>query len=197
MDEETGLMNAEEEYLLGALGDAYIDEKRNELQFYQKNLQWLRRINGILRRNFGVSGRIFKRDVYLLRKRNKRLIARIRELKREAYDGIYFVAGLFDSEGSVYLSTKSKIPVIDITQANKGLKLLRVARRVIKRLQIKSYLNGPYSHKNSKLPQYHLRIYGFSNCAKFCKSVPVKHPEKIARFKQFWTSRLHTLTLLR
>ena len=174
-------MNAEEEYLLGALGDAYIDEKRNELQFYQKNLEWLKQINEILHRNFGVRGKIFKRDVYLLRKRSKRLTARIRELLKEGGLGVNFAAGLFDSEGSVYLSTKSRIPVIDITQASKGLGTLLHAKRAMEKAGMRCRLNGPYLHKNSILPQYHLRAYGFANLNVFRSMIPVKHPDKIAK----------------
>lgn len=176
-------MNAEEEYLLGAFGDGYIDDKRHELFFHQKNLQWLEYINELLQRNFGINGKISKQDVYILRKKNKELVQRFRALqKNEICDGINFVAGLFDSEGSIYLSTKSKIPVIDITQASKGLESLKLSQKVLDRIGIKSNLNGPYIHKHAKLPQYHLRVYGFANCKMFRKSFSIQHPDKLAKF---------------
>ena len=57
-----------EEYLIGAFQDAYVDEKRNEIQVYQKNLAWLELVNSKMREALGVEGKFFKRDVYLLRK---------------------------------------------------------------------------------------------------------------------------------
>lgn len=99
-------MNADEEYLLGAMGDAYLDVKRSELQFYQKNREWLDLINSILNRLFGFKGRIFKRDVFWLRKRDREMTKKILDLQsEEILDGRSFVAGLFDSEGSIYLSS--------------------------------------------------------------------------------------------
>ena len=179
-------MNAEEEYFIGALGDAYIDWKRSEVQFFQKNLQWLDLINNVMERIFGVRGRIFKRDVWMLRKRSKRLAAEIRRLLGEPItDGRNFVAGLFDSEGSVYLSSKSKVPVVDFTQCERGLCSLLVARQALRALGIESYLNGPYIHKHAKLPQYHLRIYGRIQCRQFRRAIPIKHEEKLARFDSF------------
>ena len=146
-------MNAEEEYLLGAFGDGYIDDKRHELFFHQKNLQWLEFINDLLQRNFGISGKISKQDVYILRKKNKELTQKFRALQKEKISGGKdFVAGLFDSEGSVYLSTKSKIPVIDITQSSKGLDWLKFAQQILIKEGIKSNLNGPYNHIHAKLP---------------------------------------------
>lgn len=176
-------MNAEEEYLLGAFGDGYIDDKRYELFFHQKNLQWLELVNELLQRNLGISGKIFKRDVYILRKRSKELVQKFRALqKEEISDGKGFVAGLFDSEGSIYLSTKSKIPVVDITQASKGLESLKLAQQVLDKVGVKSYLNGPYIHIHGKLPQYHLRVYGFANCKMFCETFFIRHPDKLKKF---------------
>ncbi len=175
----------EEAYLLGALGDAYLDYKRNELQFYQKNKEWLERINEVLYVISGVKGKIFKRDVYLLRKRSKHLFQKLKALlKAPKQHGEYFVAGLFDSEGSIYLSTKSKIPVIDITQSEKGLGDLKYSRAVLSKCGIKSFLNGPYKHWNSKKQTYHLRIYG-KNCVLFGSRIPIIHPDKVKRFITF------------
>lgn len=100
-------MKSNEAYFLGALGDAYLDFKRNEVQIYQKD------------------------------------------------DREYFVAGLFDSEGSVYLSTKNK-----------------------------KFLNGPYKHWNSKMKSYHLRVYG-KHARLFFLRIPIIHKEKKARFEKF------------
>ncbi|PIT85158.1 hypothetical protein COU36_04885 [Candidatus Micrarchaeota archaeon CG10_big_fil_rev_8_21_14_0_10_59_7] len=192
-------MNADEEYLLGAMGDAYLDVKRSELQFYQKDVSWLEDINEILDRLFGLKGKIFKRDVFWLRKRNKRMAARIVELRgEEIVDGKSFVAGLFDSEGSFYLSSKSKIPVADITQCDKGLKSLEIAKRVLDGLGIKCVINGPYNHKHAKRPQFHLRIYGAARCGRFFEEIPLKHRRKIEKFMSLSKSGgLQTLTLLR
>jgi intein-encoded DNA endonuclease-like protein len=95
--------------------------------------------------------------------------------------GLDFVAGLFDSEGSVYLSTKSKIPVIDITQSSKGLEYLEIARSILDKHEIRSNLNGPYLHKHAKLPQYHLRIYGIKLCKKFLGQVPIFYVDKFEK----------------
>ncbi len=177
-------MDADEEYFIGALGDAHVDFKRHELQVFQKNLEWLEGINQILRDSFGVEGKIFKRDVFMLRKKNKALVERIKQLLTEKIeDGRGFVAGLFDSEGSVYLSTKSKIPVLDITQCDKGLANLEIAKKVLDSLGIKTNLNGPYKHKHAKRPQYHLRVYGFANCKMFCESIKLRHPEKSSKMR--------------
>ena len=176
-------MKREEAYLLGALKDAYLDYKRNELQLYQKNKEWLEEINEILFLLIGEKGRIFKRDVYLLRKRSKRLFEILKKLNLSEH-GDDFVAGLFDSEGSIYLSTKSKIPVVDITQSSKGLENLKYSQAVLKKSGIKSFLNGPYKHWNSKLETYHLRVYG-KNALLFGKKIPYIHPDKKKRFTTF------------
>jgi len=172
-------VNDEEEYLVGALGDAYVDYKRNELQFYQKEVDWLQTINGILERNFGVSGRIYKRDVFWLRKRNKALVSRIKQLLgEEIVEGQNFVAGLFDSEGSAYLASNKSTPVLDITQSEKGLKKLETAKRVLEKIGFKCFLNGPYRNKHGKLAQYHLRLYGVANTKEFLERIPLKHSVK-------------------
>lgn len=177
-------MKREEAYLLGALEDAYLDHKRNEMQLYQKNKEWLIRINSILRDIIGEEGTISKRDVFLLRKRSKRLFERLNSLQKSPRDhGEWFVAGLFDSEGSIYLSTKSKIPVIDITQSEKGLENLRLAKAVLDKCKIKSFLNGPYKHWNSKMETYHLRVYG-KECITFGSRIPFIHPDKKKRFTE-------------
>lgn len=171
-----------EEYLIGAFQDAFVDEKRNEVQVYQKNLSWLELVNSRMQEAFGVKGKIFKRDVYLLRKRNKQMVQKLKELKNQSdLFGLDFVAGLFDSEGSVYLSTKSKIPVIDITQSSKGLEYLETAKRILEAQGIECKLNGPYVHKRAKLLQYHLRIYGTKKCQKFLDIVPLFYRNKFER----------------
>jgi intein-encoded DNA endonuclease-like protein len=178
-------MKREEAYLLGALGDAYLDYKRNELQFYQKNKEWLEQINEILYKLIGEKGKISKRDVYLLRKRSKRLFQKLKMLQKSPKEhGEYFVAGLFDSEGSIYLSTKSKIPVVDITQSEKGLDVLKYSKDILGKCGIKSFLNGPYKHWNSKMKTYHLRVYG-KQCIVFGFKIPMIHPEKVKRFMTF------------
>ena len=172
-------MNNDEEYLLGAMGDAYLDVKRNELQVYQDNVEWLNEINEILYRLFGFRGRIFKRDVFWLRKRDKKMAQRIISLQsQELTDGKSFVAGLFDSEGSVYSATNGSTIVLDITQSEKGLKQLIKAKDAIERVGIKPYINGPYVNKHGKLLQYHLRIYGRENSKKFLEEIPIKHCAK-------------------
>lgn len=145
-------MDADEAYLIGALCDAHIDFKRNEIQVYQKNLDWLHLIDDILFNIFNVRGTISKRDVFQLRKKSKQMIERIRTLMNEPFDNEHFVAGLFDSEGSLYFSTKSKIPVIDFTQCDLGLENLKIAKKVIERFGIKCYLNEQYIHKHAKRP---------------------------------------------
>ena len=180
-------MKPEEEYILGAMGDAYFDAKRAEIQFYQKNREWLEHINDLLFACFGVRGKIFKRDVFLLRKRNKRMALRITQLQQELIrDGRNFVAGLFDAEGSVYLSSKSRIPVFDITQADKGLKNLLFAKEVLEREGIKCFLNGPYRNRHGKLMQYHLRAYGKRNCGLLVLRIGLKHPEKLEKINLLW-----------
>jgi hypothetical protein len=169
------------EYLIGAFQDAYVDEKRNEVQVYQKNRAWLEFVNSKMQEAFGVKGKIFKRDVYLLRKRSKRFVQQFLKLKQNSSYGLDFVAGLFDAEGSVYLSTKSKIPVIDITQSSKGLSYLEIARDVLLQNGIRSNLNGPYLHKRAKLPQYHLRIYGIRYCKEFLERVPIFYADKFEK----------------
>ncbi len=179
-------MKSDEAYLRGALGDAYLDFKRNELQFYQKNKEWLELINEILFGLIGERGSIKKRDVYLLRKKSKKLFVELRRiLNEDVSDSEDFVAGLFDSEGSVYLSSKSKIPVLDITQSEKGKHPLELSKTVLSKNGIRSFLNGPYKHWNSKLQMYHLRVYGMQNCLKFAESFPVKHPDKLYRLDKF------------
>ena len=168
-----------EEYFLGALADSHLDKERNELQIYQKNVGWLQMMNALLFEIFGLKGRIYKRDVYWLRKRNKNMMKRILELQTlPISDGKCFVAGLFDAEGSVYTSTSSKIPVLDITQCERGLESLHVSQRVLSNVGIMSHLNGPYQHKYGKIPQYHLRIYGKRFSQRFLELIPIKHVEK-------------------
>ena len=176
-------MNEKEEYFTGALGDAYIDYKRNELQVYQKNLQWLENFNDLLFDIFGLRGKIFKKNVYWLRKRNKAMVQRIKLLLEETPQTEYYVAGLFDTEGSYYLSSDRTTPVIDFTQSVKGLTRLIFARSILERDRIKCILNGPYQHKHGKLPQYHLRIYGKENFEKFKKLVPYRHSDKTTKME--------------
>lgn len=171
------------EYMLGAFGDAHLDFKRKEVQIYQKNLEWLEYLNGLLYDIIGSKGRIFKRDVYVLRKKSKLLFEIIKRTRPD--DSLYFVAGFFDSEGSIYASSKSKIPVLDITQSEKGKVLLEKAMLTLNKIGVRCHLNGPYKHYNSKLPAYHLRIYGWENLEKFCKHVQVHHPEKLSRIMSF------------
>ncbi len=175
-------MRESEEYLIGAFQDAFFDVKRNEIQVYQKNLGWLEFVNSKMQDAFGVRGKIFKRDVYLLRKRNKQMAQKLLRLKAQRGSfGLNFVAGLFDAEGSVYLSTKSKIPVIDITQSAKGLEFLETAASVLEKHGIVCHTNGPYNHKHAKIPQYHLRIYGVRNCKIFLENVPVFYRSKFEK----------------
>jgi intein-encoded DNA endonuclease-like protein len=179
-------MKADEAYLRGALGDAYLDFKRNELQFYQKNRQWLDLINDILYGLIGERGSITKRDVFLLRKKSKKLFVELRRiLAEDVSDSNDFVAGLFDSEGSAYLSSKSRIPVLDITQSEKGKTLLEVSKVVLAKAGIRSFLNGPYKHWNSKLPTYHLRVYGVRYCSQFMDEFPIRHPDKLYRLNTY------------
>ncbi len=155
------------------------------MQFYQKNKQWLEQINEILYEMIGERGTISKRDVYLLRKKSKKLFLRINEILSEPIEHREeFIAGLFDSEGSVYLSTKSKIPVVDITQSEKGYHLLVRAKTFLEGIGIKTFLNGPYKHWNSKMKTYHLRAYG-KESRLFFSVIPMKHPEKKKRFVEF------------
>jgi len=178
-------MEPNEAYFLGALGDAYLDYKRNEVQIYQKDVEWLEHLNEILFQMIGEKGRIFKRDVFMLRKRSKKLFLILKELSNEPIvHGEYFIAGWFDSEGSVYLSTKSKIPVVDITQSEKNLRVLDDCKQILDGLKIKSYLNGPYKHWNSNLKMYHLRVYG-KHARMFFLRIPIIHKEKKARFEKF------------
>ncbi|OIO20840.1 hypothetical protein COV61_04670 [Candidatus Micrarchaeota archaeon CG11_big_fil_rev_8_21_14_0_20_47_5] len=171
-----------EEYFIGALQDAYVDEKRNEIQLYQKNKEWLDFINANLKKDYGITGKIFKRDVYLLRKRSKAFVLKIKEAKTRMNSfGADFVAGLFDSEGSVYLSTKSKIPIIDVTQSEKGLEYLKCAQKILMENGIDSKLNGPYKHKHGKLLQYHLRIYGNKKCGIFFRLIPIYYKNKFEK----------------
>jgi intein-encoded DNA endonuclease-like protein len=145
-------------------------------------LAWLEFVNSKMREAFGVEGKVFKRDVYLLRKRSKPAVQKLLELKaRKGELDLDFVAGLFDSEGSVYLSTKSKIPVIDITQSSKGLEFLEIADKILGKHGIGCKLNGPYLHKHAMLPQYHLRIYGIEKCKKFLGQVPIFYVDKFDR----------------
>lgn len=179
-------MKENEAYLRGALGDAYLDFKRNEMQFYQKNKEWLDLINEIVYDLIGEKGSITKRDVFLLRKKSKKLFIELKRiLSEDISNSKSFVAGLFDSEGSIYLSSKSKIPVLDITQSEKGKNLLELSKAILESIGIRSFLNGPYKHWNSKLPTYHLRIYGKKNCVKFLSEIPIKHAEKLYRFSKF------------
>ncbi len=187
-------MDEKEEYFVGSLGDAYVDFKRNELQVYQKNLQWLEAFNELLFEIFKVKGKIFKRNVFWLRKRNKSMISSLKQLLNETPQTEYYVAGLFDTEGSYYLSSDRTTPVIDFTQCCDGLFRLNFARAILERDGIVCKLNGPYNHKHGKLPQYHLRIYGKKNFEKFKKLVPFKHPDKINKMK---TLTVQTLSLLR
>ncbi len=178
----SSIMRQCEEYLIGAFQDAFVDEKRNEVQVYQKNPEWLAFVNLKMKDAFGVEGKLFKRDVYLLRKRDKQMVQQLKRLKAQSGSfGLNFVAGLFDSEGSVYLSTKSKIPVIDITQSSKGLEYLEIAKRILEAKGVECRLNGPYAHKRAKLLQYHLRIYGTSKCKKFLGLVPIFYVDKFER----------------
>lgn len=189
-------MRSCEEYLIGAFQDAYVDEKRGEIQVYQKNREWLEFVNSLLREAFGVEGKIFKRDVYLLRKRSKSAVQKLIGLRRQKrFFGTAFVAGLFDAEGSVYLSTKSKIPVIDITQSSKGLEYLKIASKILEKHGISTKLNGPYIHKHAVLPQHHLRIYGIEKCKKFLERVPIFYADKFERHHLSWRLQPHTLTL--
>ncbi len=187
-------MNEKEEYFIGSLGDAYIDYKRNELQVYQKNLQWLESFNDLLFEIFELKGKIFKKNVYWLRKRNKSMVQRIKELLKEIPQTEHYVAGLFDTEGSYYLSSDRTTPVIDITQSVKGLTRLNIASSILEKDGINCVLNGPYQHKHGKLPQYHLRIYGKENFEKFKNIVPFKHSDKTTKMKTF---TVQTLSLLR
>lgn len=177
-------MDAYGSYLLGAMGDAHVDYKRGELFFHQKNREWLEYINQLLNHLFGFTGRIFKQDVFCLRKKSKVLISQISELQQAPIANLsYFFGGLFDSEGSISLSSKSKIPVIDITQCIKGLRNIELAKEALDSLSVKNYINGPYNHKHAKLLQYHIRVYGVENCKKIFNSCPILHPEKSKKFK--------------
>jgi len=173
-----------QEYLLGALLDGYIDLRRKEIQIYQKERKWLEFVNQLVKENFGITGSItHKKNVFCWRKKSKRLLELITSLSlSDVQDGRYFVAAVFDTEGSIYRSSKSRIPVIDITQSEKGLPILRKVQSVLKRRKIKSNINGPYRNPNSKLPQYHLRIYGRKNCIKFFDTFPIQHPSKKRKF---------------
>ena len=178
-------MKSDEAYFWEHLETLILILSVTKCKFTKKDVEWLEYLNEILFRMIGERGRLFKRDVFMLRKRSKKLFLILKKLLNEPIQhGEYFVAGWFDSEGSVYLSTKSKIPVVDITQSEKGLSVLNNCKQILDGLGIKNFLNGPYKHWNSKLKTYHLRVYG-KHARLFFLRIPLIHKEKKARFKKF------------
>ncbi len=95
-----------------------------------------------------------------------------------------YVAGLFDSDGSVIIDKRKKV-ITKVYISSKNLRSLRLIRKVLSRCSIASRIYHENSASRfSRFPQYRLVILGRENYSKFIENVGIH-----CRSKK--SSRLH------
>ena len=197
-------MNEDIAYLLGMLRDGHISRRGNKtiIEFYQQNIDILKRLQSTLIQNFSYQSEIRKhKDVHRLRVFRKEVSNTIANLSRSidfrkiSWDTAkYFVAGYVDAEGSLLIGRRIRIVV---TQADKE-DLSRLSELIEENTDINcTKIQGPYAHKMSKKDMYYLVIDGKRNVEKFFKEIPVAHEKFLKRLREMATLAPHTITLLR
>ncbi|MBI2649334.1 MAG: LAGLIDADG family homing endonuclease [Thaumarchaeota archaeon] len=93
---------------------------------------------------------------------------------------LHYLAGIFDSEGSIYMNSHSWF---EIAIANTDKEMLESIRNLLNRnsFSAKIVLGGP-SQLGEGNNVWHLRIWRREEVRRFIEIVPVKHPEKRAKF---------------
>lgn len=93
---------------------------------------------------------------------------------------LHYLAGIFDSEGSIYMNSHSWF---EIAIANTDKEMLESIRNLLNRnsFSAKIVLGGP-SQLGEGNNVWHLRIWRREAVRRFIEIVPVKHPEKRAKF---------------
>lgn len=198
MEEDLNLI-----YLLGAIRDGCLvkrkTSKRYDIQFYQKNKNWLE--DSVLKRleKYGIETKIRgpRKGVYFLQFGNKKLYKSLESMKPEftgSNEMKIFVRAFWDAEGSCphvekYLSgerRRKKIPPqIGFHQNGfENLDLLNEIKRFLETNLIEcGKITGPFYRENSNKPEFRFFIYGRKRIRKFLEFVNPEHPDKRMRLK--------------
>jgi len=191
-------------YLCGAIHDGCITKRktrqRYDMQFYQKNRDWLN--DSVLKRlnMLGIDTPIRGpyKSCYYLKFGNKRLY----EILKEQVDIVpddselqkLFIRGFWDAEGSCphvekYLNgerKRKKIPPQIGFHQNGSPELLKQVRGVLVSSGIKcSEIDGPLKRPVNKKPEFRFFIYGAGRITKFSEMIKPEHPEKMMRLRFF------------
>lgn len=191
-------------YLSGAIHDGCLVKRRTrvryDMQFYQKNKDWLN--DSVLKRlnRLGIDTPIRGpyKSCFYLKFGNKRLY----EILREQVDNVpkdsglqkLFIRGFWDAEGSCphvekYFNRerkRKKIPPQIGFHQNGSPRLLEQVRGVLVSSGIKcSEIDGPLKRPVNKKPEFRFFIYGAERITKFSELVEPEHPEKRMRLAFF------------
>lgn len=187
-------------YLSGAIHDGCLVKrktiKRYDIQFYQKNQEWLKKSVLVRLQRLGIETYIRgpRKNTYFLKFGNKRLYKTLEKYMNEIpYTlkfQLVFIRGFWDAEGSCphvekYLNGKrsrKKIPPQIGFHQNGNYAILRDIRKVLMNLGIEcGKISGPISRPVNKKPEFRFFIYSVKRIKKFFELIKPEHPEKRKR----------------
>lgn len=187
-------------YLSGAIHDGCLVKrktvKRFDIQFYQKNSEWLEK--SILKRlkKFGINTKIRgpRKNVYYLKFGNKWLY---KEIEKRMYSipknktlQLLFIRGFWDAEGSCphverYMTNETKRkkipPQIGFHQNGRKDILVGIREALIKTGIMCSKIEGPIKRDVNKKPEFRFFIYSVGRIKKFFDLIQPEHSEKRKR----------------
>ena len=192
-------------YLSGAIGDGCLVKrsniKRYDIQFYQKNKEWLEKsvLNRLLKLGITTKMRGPYKSCWYLKFGNKQLYQWLEanQLKLPSGDReskVLFVRGFWDAEGSCphvekYLAGERKRkkipPQVGFHQnGHDKVELLNSVRSFLIENGIEcSKLEGPFYREQSNKPEFRFWVYGRKRIAKFISLIQPEHPEKRNRLE--------------
>ena len=187
-------------YLSGAIHDGCLVKrmgiKRYDIQFYQKNREWLEKSIIPRLKTFGIQTPIRGpwKNSYYLKFGNKRLYKTLEEhkdmLPEDPEMQRMFIRGFWDTEGSCphvekYLNgerKRSKIPPQIGFHQNGDDKLLKQVRNALINFGIEcSKISGPLDRPVNKKPEFRFFIYSVNRIRKFSEIIKPEHPDKAKR----------------
>ena len=189
-------------FLSGAIHDGCLvkrtTRKAYDMQFYQKNREWLEK--SVLKRLeiLGIRTPIRGpyKSCYYLKFGNKLLYTelkcRVDKLPKSRKLQKLFIRGFWDAEGSCphveeYLAGRRKrarIPLQIGFHQNGTKALLEEIRQSLERFGIQcSRVEGPISRPVNKKPEFRFFVYSVNRIRKFMEMIKPEHPEKSKRLK--------------
>lgn len=193
-------MEQELAYLQGAIHDGCLVKrtttKRYDIQFYQKNKDWLEKSVIPRLSKFGIETPVRGpwKGCYYLKFGNKRLYIELErnydKLPEKLEMKLEFIRGFWDAEGSCphvekYIRgerKRGKIPPQIGFHQNGDKRILTEIREVLMEVGIEcSKIDGPLSRPVNKKPEYRFFIYSVGRIKKFFNLIGTEHPDKKMR----------------